>query len=222
MTMRIAGGITRAETAAEAIRADILSGLHLSGERLIEVKIAQTLDVSQNTVRDALRILEHEGWVIKQPRRGVYVRSFSAADAAEVCALIAAVETVALEATIRVLDRVLRAEMNGMIGAARKASYNGDWKQAYEHLLRFHIRIGTACNRPLTAQLLESLYNQVRLIESLRQARAPRSADELTGQIDANEHLLRLMEAGNTQAACQHLRGQMTIYTSETLDALGL
>jgi len=220
MTTRIAGGITRAETTAETIRADILTGRYLSGERLIEIKIAEALAVSQNTVRDALRILEHEGWVIKQPRRGVYVRTFSAADAAEVCALIAAIETVALEATIRVLDRVLRAEMNGMIAAARKASYNADWHQAYEHLLRFHIRIGTAANRPLTAQLLESLYNQVRLIESLRMARSPRSADDLTGQIDANERLLRLMEAGTTEAACQHLRDQLTIYTSETLDAL--
>ncbi|MEO8392433.1 MAG: GntR family transcriptional regulator [Chloroflexota bacterium] len=214
--------LTRAETTAETLRGDILGGLYLSGERLIEIKIAQALDVSQNTVRDALRILEQEGWVVKLPRRGVYVRTFSAADAAEVCGLIAAIETVALEATIRVLDRVLRAEMNGMITSARKACYAGDWKQAYEHLLRFHIRIGTACNRPLTAQLLESLYNQVRLIESLRQARSPRSADEIVGQIEANATLMRLMEAGNIQAACQHLRDGLTSYTSETLAALRL
>ncbi len=214
--------LTRAETTAETLRAAILGGLYLSGERLIEIKIAQALDVSQNTVRDALRILEQEGWVVKHPRRGVYVRTFSAADAAEVCGLIAAIETVALEATIRLLDRVLKAEMNGIITAARKASYNADWKQAYEYLLRFHIRIGTACNRPLTAQLLESLYNQVRLIESLRQARSPRSADEIVGQIDAHERLMRLMEAGNTQAACQHLRDGLTAYTSETLAALEL
>jgi DNA-binding GntR family transcriptional regulator len=220
--MRIAGGITRAETTAETIRADILNGMHLSGERLIEVKIAQMLEVSQNTVRDALRILEQEGWVIKQPRHGVFVRSFSAADVAEVCGLIAAIETVALEATIRVLDRVLKAEMNAMMAAARKASYSADWRQAYEHLLRFHIRIGTACNRPLTAQLLESLYNQIRLIEALRQARSPRSADDIVRQIEANAKLLQLMEAGNAQAACQHLREQITIYTSETLAALGL
>jgi DNA-binding GntR family transcriptional regulator len=222
MTMRIAGGATRAETTAETIRADILSGLHLSGERLIEVKIAQALEVSQNTVRDALRILEQEGWVIKQPRHGVFVRSFSAADIAEVCALIDAIETVALEATIRVLDRVLKAEMNGMMAAARKASSNADWKQAYEHLLRFHIRIGTACNRPLTAQLLESLYNQVRLIEALRQARTPRSADDIVKQIEANARLMRLMEAGDSSAACQYLSEQLTGYTRETLEALGV
>ena len=221
MIMRIAGGITRAETTAETIRADILSGQYLSGERLIEIKIAQALDVSQNTVRDALRILEQEGWVVKHPRHGVFVRSFSAADAAEVCTLIAAIETIALEATIRVLDRVLKAEMNGMITAARKASYNADWKQAYEHLLRFHIRIGTAANRPQTAHLLESLYNQVRLIEALRQARSPRSADDILAQIEANARLLRFMEAGDAQAACQHVREQIASYTRETLAALG-
>src|SRR5512147_3047345 len=96
MAAIVTGGITRAETAAETIRAAILHGGYLSGERLIEVKIAQTLDVSQNTIRDALRILEGEGWVVKNPRHGVYVRSFTAAEAAEVCTVLAAVESLIL------------------------------------------------------------------------------------------------------------------------------
>ena len=51
---------TRAAATADTIREAILSGHYMSGERLIEIKLAQAIDVSQNTVRDALRILEQE------------------------------------------------------------------------------------------------------------------------------------------------------------------
>jgi DNA-binding GntR family transcriptional regulator len=214
--------MTRTETTADTLREAILNGQYLSGERLIEIKIAQTLDVSQNTVRDALRILEQEGWVVKNPRRGVYVRSFSAADANEVCVLTAAVETLALAWTMEHLDRVLRAELNGLIGQARKCAYSGEWKQAFEYLLRFHVRIGTASNKPLTAQLLESLYNQMRLVEALRQARSPRTSRQLESIIVANETLMKLIEAGDADAACQFLRKQIIDYSGDTVAALRL
>ena len=59
---------TRAETVAAALREAILKGDYLSGERLIELSLAKTFDVSQNTVRDAMRLLEQDGWVVKHAR----------------------------------------------------------------------------------------------------------------------------------------------------------
>ncbi len=90
-------GPTLAESVAAAIRAGILDGKYLSGERLIELNLAKTMGVSQITVRDALRILEQEGWVTKNPRRGVYVRSFTSDAAEEVYALIRTFEGLAME-----------------------------------------------------------------------------------------------------------------------------
>lgn len=51
-----------------------------SGERLIESKIAHELDVSQSSVREALRILEKNGLVEINQRRGTYVTELSAAN----------------------------------------------------------------------------------------------------------------------------------------------
>ncbi|PKL39855.1 MAG: hypothetical protein CVV44_06445 [Spirochaetae bacterium HGW-Spirochaetae-1] len=48
-----------------------------SGERLIESKIAKDLDVSQSSVREALRILEKNGLVEINQRRGTYVTELS-------------------------------------------------------------------------------------------------------------------------------------------------
>jgi DNA-binding GntR family transcriptional regulator len=223
MTRGVAtGGVTRAEAVAGSLRESILSGRFLSGERLIEIKLAQKFEVSQNTVRDALRILEQEGWVVKTPRYGVHVRAISAADAAEVCALIAGVEALALTWAMEQNHKALRAELAPLVAAARKSAYGGDRPQAFEQLLSFHHHIGAASGKPLTEQLLDTLYNQIRLLEALRRARAPRSARELGALIDAHETLLRLIDAGNADAACQFLREQVAEYNGAIVAALRL
>lgn len=210
--------LTRAEAIAESLREAILNGQHLSGERLIEVKIAQSFEVSQNTVRDALRILEAEGWVDKNPRHGVYVRSFTAADAAEVCELINVLESFALVWLIPRLDKVTRADLHTLLETARRFSYADQRIEAFDCVMRFHRRIGLAARKRLTAQFLETLYNQVRLIEATREARMPRTGQEITAGINICEDLLAAVEAGDVEAATANLQAQTRHYINALVD----
>lgn len=214
--------LTRAEETADAIRASILDGRYISGERLIEVKIAQGLGVSQNTVRDALRILEQEGWVVKIARHGVHVRNFTAADAAEVCTLMSAISALGLEWAMARMDKVARADLRAQIVAARKAANIGDNLQVFELIWRFHNKLNAAAQKPLTVQLLDSLYNQVRLLEALRQARAPRPAQELRATLDLYEKLVRLIDAGDVEAARAQLVKIIDFYSTAMVAALRL
>lgn len=212
--------VTRAEATADAIRTSILDGQILSGERLVELNVAQTFQVSQNTVREALRILEAEGWVVKQARHGVYVRSFSPADAAEVCALIESVELLALAWALERIDKVARTDLAGLVTAARKAADKGDLLAAFAHLIAFHELIGALADRPITQQVLTTLYNQVRLLEGLRHARAPRTPRELDAQIKAHEAIARAIDARDADAACDGLHQQIALYSAATVAAL--
>ena len=47
------------------------------GERLLEIKIAEELGVSQSPVREALRILEKKPFFRIMPRNGTYVTEIS-------------------------------------------------------------------------------------------------------------------------------------------------
>lgn len=212
--------LTRAEAVAETLRQAILDGQYLSGERLIEIKIANALEVSQNTVRDALRILEGEGWVVKTPRHGVHVRNFNAADAVELCTLVGVLESLTVKWVAERLDKTTRADLNAHIAAARRMSYVGERGQAFDQIVRFHQRIVGAAQKPLTTQLLETLYNQVMLLEALREARAPRTAPELNAMIAANEAVLRLMEAGDGDAASQRLQALIADYGAVVAEVL--
>ncbi len=81
----LAGGIgavgddhrTLHEVVAERIRTAILNGTLYPGERLVEDRLAQEMDVSRHPVREALRTLQLEGFVEISPRRGATVSRVS-------------------------------------------------------------------------------------------------------------------------------------------------
>src|SRR2546426_12838308 len=67
----------RREQVVEALREAIIAGRLEDGERLIEDKIARELKTSRGPVREALRQLEHEGFVVSYPYSGATVLGVS-------------------------------------------------------------------------------------------------------------------------------------------------
>ncbi|GHF79501.1 DNA-binding GntR family transcriptional regulator [Amycolatopsis bartoniae] len=63
--------------AVEAIRAEIVSGTLKPGQRLVERELCERLDVSRNTVREACRQLEAEGFLVIPPHKGPTVAQLS-------------------------------------------------------------------------------------------------------------------------------------------------
>lgn len=69
---------TLPEQLADAMVGMFVRGIFKHGERLQEVALAERFSVSRGPVREALRILEREGLVTVQPRRGASVTTFTA------------------------------------------------------------------------------------------------------------------------------------------------
>lgn len=72
------------EVVCETLREAIRTGILQPGERLMEIQLAEELGVSRTPVREAIRKLELEGYVIMMPRRGTYVANLSIRDVNEV------------------------------------------------------------------------------------------------------------------------------------------
>lgn len=72
------------EVVCETLRDAIRKGVLKPGERLMEIQLAEELGVSRTPVREAIRKLELEGYVIMMPRRGTYVANLSIRDVNEV------------------------------------------------------------------------------------------------------------------------------------------
>lgn len=66
------------------------------GERLLEVQLADEMGVSRTPVREAIRRLELEGFVVMVPRKGAYVAGLSINDVEEVYEIRTVLETLAV------------------------------------------------------------------------------------------------------------------------------
>ncbi len=83
------------EVVSETLREAIVSGILEPGERLMEIQLAEELGVSRTPVREAIRKLELEGFVIMVPRRGTYVADLSIKDINEVYEIRTALDVLA-------------------------------------------------------------------------------------------------------------------------------
>ena len=83
------------EVVCETLRDAVRRGILQPGERLMEIQLAEDLGVSRTPVREAIRKLEMEGYVIMMPRRGTYVADLSIRDINEVFEIRTSLESLA-------------------------------------------------------------------------------------------------------------------------------
>lgn len=60
----------------DRIKEGIITGLYLQGEVLNERKLAKDLGISRTPVREALQLLNKDGWVVIERYKGALVRTF--------------------------------------------------------------------------------------------------------------------------------------------------
>jgi len=83
------------EIVFETLREAIINATLKPGERLMEIQLAEEMGVSRTPVREAIRKLELEGFVVMIPRKGAYVAGISMKDIADVFEIRTAMEGLA-------------------------------------------------------------------------------------------------------------------------------
>ncbi|MET8473651.1 GntR family transcriptional regulator [Streptomyces sp. NPDC006422] len=112
----VARRTTTAQQIADGLSERILAGAFRPGERLRESAIAAELGIARNTVREAVRLLEHGGLIRFQANRGAVVISptprsvdelYTAREHLEAAALAAPLDTAQLAAVERAYDHLV-------------------------------------------------------------------------------------------------------------------
>ncbi|MGB9730861.1 MULTISPECIES: GntR family transcriptional regulator [Calditerrivibrio] len=83
------------EKIAETLRDYIMKGNLKPGERLTEPKLSAMLGISRTPIREALRLLENEGFIDIYPRRGAVVSDITAKDVDEIFVIKTKLESLA-------------------------------------------------------------------------------------------------------------------------------
>ncbi|MBE3599575.1 MAG: GntR family transcriptional regulator [Limnochordaceae bacterium] len=162
------------ELVFEALREAIISGALPPGERLMEVQLADELGVSRTPVREAIRKLEHDGFVVMIPRKGAYVADISLKDVAEIFDVRKALEALAAQlAAERASDEDL--ERTERVLVEYDACINqGDITRLIEVDTRFHEAIYQMAGNSRLKQMLSLLSEQVMRYRTMTLSHGPR------------------------------------------------
>lgn len=148
------------EIVFESIREAILNGVFEPGERLMEIQLAEELGVSRTPVREAIRILELENFVIMVPRKGAYVAGVSSKDVAEVFEIRSALEGLAASlAAERITDGELEQMEQALLYRAQEEQT--ELEQSVKSDTDFHALVYRASRNERLILILANLREQI-------------------------------------------------------------
>ncbi|MDQ0393611.1 GntR family transcriptional regulator [Labrys monachus] len=143
---------------AEVLREKIIVGVIARGQKLKQAEIASMLGVSITPVREALRLLEAQGYVAVVAHRGAVVAPFVVEGAEELYRLRQVLETrLTLEAARRITPHdldVLKAVNHDLLVAVRTQTR----PTLQEKNFRFHFRFYELANQPQTIDFVRILW----------------------------------------------------------------
>jgi DNA-binding GntR family transcriptional regulator len=170
------------------LRRRIIAADYRPGERLTEDRLAEDFGVSRNPVREALRVVEAEGFVELQPRRGAVVASPDERSMRDLFAARAVLEPLAARiAAERASEEQLR-ELRRLLDRAREATEDGDFVLVAELNTELHGAVAQMSANRWLVQFSTSMYRHVHWVFRLgASARAVHSWQEHVRLVEALE-----------------------------------
>lgn len=153
--------LTVAQSVAEQIREQILSGEIKGGEPLRQEAIAKKFDTSIIPVREALRQLAAEGLVELKSHRGAVATELTLDKAREWINLRRLIETDLLSAAIDKITDDDLAKAEQVLGRFDRAlDHRVEIEQWNDYNFEFHSILYAPANKPETMKVLASLHNK--------------------------------------------------------------
>ncbi|MGX1100212.1 GntR family transcriptional regulator [Amorphus sp. MBR-141] len=205
-TARARGASVR-DRVTHALRADIITGVFVPGQRLSEADLCSHLDASRTPVREALRQLEAERLVEIRPNRGPIVVKLGWKEAERIYDVRELIEPevvrlFALTATGERLER-----MDDALREFERASSEGLHPvQLILATTAFYEVMFEGCGNEILADILRGLLARVNLLRSRSMSRPGRPKESLK---EMREILSRIRDedvSGAQKAAIAHIR----------------
>ena len=123
---------------SELIKEAILTGRLDSGDRIVEMTLANDLGVGTTAVREALFELESQGFVTRVTNKGTFVTALNAEDVAQILRVRRELEGLAVELVEKRATAVDLAVLDELIGQMREAAREENLQSFYRSDLEFH------------------------------------------------------------------------------------
>jgi DNA-binding GntR family transcriptional regulator len=145
---------------------------HRQEIRLDERRLSEGLGISRTPIREAMTLLEQEGFVRTRPRRGIYVVRKSKREIVEMITVMAALESMAARLAAERASAADIAELHGLMDRFRGGpdGRNDDGEQLAEYSnanIAFHQAIIRMSGYKLLVEMTENLFIHMRAIRKI-------------------------------------------------------
>lgn len=197
------------EMVADQVKTAILNGDFFPGERLVEDRLAREFNVSRHPVREALRVLQAEGFVEISPRRGASVSRISVEEASELFEVLSALDGLAARLASQVKSPDVLAPASGAIEEAM-AIMDGSHELTQDDVLKlivlnrsFHEAVADAGSNRQLIDSLTQLRDRLQWLQAAGHRRRP--------QLSWAEHaeILEAIAAGDSRTAEMRARAHI-------------
>lgn len=195
------GRIGTSERVADILRRRITEGELNPGTRLSEQALGETLAVSRNTLREAFRLLTHEGLLVHRPHRGVFVPELGADDFVDLYRLRRTIECDVIRTIGHVSGERLRPLL-AEVDVAEHAATRNDWREVGIANMRFHQQLVGLAGSPRMSEVTARLFAELRL--AIHIVGSPKEMQE--PYIARNRLIVGLLSAGDTEGAVIELQ----------------
>ncbi len=188
-----------------------MDGTYPAGTHLSDRLLCQQFDVSRSIIREAVRLLEAEGLVTVVPHRGPFVAVLSAAEAAQIYEVRAALEALAGENFAERASDEERVELRRIYEALAAMGPEAGRRELLDVKARFYDVLLRGCRNDYVARLLAQLLNrntQLRATSLSAPDRLPHTVRELRRIVIAIE---QRDPEGAAQACRDHVRAAAAV-----------
>ena len=187
------------ELRSAIIRVEIDGGASMS-----QVDLAKRLGTGRAPLREALRMLRHEGLVVSEPHRRVQIAGFSAADLEDLEAARIALENTSVRYTVPYLQPEDLAAMEGYMAQMEHYFDDRDFDRLEVPHRAFHQLLVSRAG-PVSRRLSAELYDYV---ERYRRAYEAAQPDAFIRRREEHRQMLDAAKAGDTERVAAALTNQ--------------
>jgi DNA-binding GntR family transcriptional regulator len=202
-----------AERVADVLRSGITEGHLPPGSRLSEQQLSAALGVSRNTLREAFRLLGHEGLLVHRLHAGVVVPELDEAGVVDLYRLRLVLEVQAVLGVDDV-DAGDVERLHDDIADAEAAAREGRWTDVGTANLHFHQHLVGMAHSPRADDIARRLLAELRLAFHVA---GEKELYELF--LPRNRELVALLQEGDTTAAAGELQRYLQDSQAELLAA---
>ena len=200
---QVKGTRVLADWVTESLRQAVLNDYFEPGEKIDQDRIAEELKVSRTPVREALKVLESEGFVEIRPHRGAFAAEITREEVSDIFEIRKLLEAEVVRQTVPLISESVLDDLQRDFAEAKARFAAGDRTAHFDSDAAFHdVFIGLVENE-LLREILESLTNRIIRVRrfALRQP-----GPHLDASFEEHLEILEIIRRGDAEGAAQAMR----------------